>query len=214
MTHASTLDDLERDVARARVRLADDIARLRDPRAMEQAKAELMVRANDYKDRLAEKVGDAASQRAQGLAETLVQRAQDNPAAVAVMGAGLAWRLWKHPPVATLLLGAGLASLLAGRGETGASGSEGLLGRVREVNRATHAIGDRAADIAADLAQQARGLGDQAATSLTHAADRTAVAVADLNDRQGEALRENPVAMSVAAMALGAALAVALRRRA
>ena len=214
MTHASTLDDLERDVARARVRLADDIARLRDPRAMEQAKAELMVRANDYKDRLAEKVGDAASQRAQGLAETLVQRAQDNPAAVAVMGAGLAWRLWKHPPVATLLLGAGLASLLAGRGETGASGSEGLLGRVREVNRATHAIGDRAADIAADLAQQARGLGDQAATSLTHAADRTAVALADLNDRQGEALRENPVAMSVAAMALGAALAVALRRRA
>jgi hypothetical protein len=214
MTHASTLDDLERDVARARARLADDIARLRDPRAMEQAKAELMVRANDYKDRLVKKVGGAASQRVQGFADTLVQRAQDNPAAVAVMGAGLAWRLWKQPPIASLLLGAGLASLLAGRGETGASDSDGLLGRVRGVNRATHAIGDRAADMAADLAQQARGLGDQAATSLTHMADRTAVALADLNERQGEALRENPVAMSVAAMALGAALAVALRRRA
>ena len=214
MTHASTLDDLERDVARARARLADDIARLRDPRAMAQAKAELMDRAGDYRDRLVEKVGGAASQRAQGLADMLVQRAQDNPGAVAVMGAGLAWRLWKRPPIASLLLGAGLASLLAGRGQEGAAGSDGLLGRVREVNRATHAISDRAADIAADLAQQARGLGDQAATSLTHAADRTVVALADLNERQGEALRENPVAMSVAAMALGAALAVALRRRA
>jgi len=214
MTHASTLDALERDVARARARLADDIARLRDPRAMAQAKADLMDRATGYKDRLVETVGGVASERAQGFTEALVHRAQDNPAAVVVMGAGLAWRLWKHPPIATLLLGAGLASLLAGRGEEGASGSDGLLGRVREVNRATHAIGDRAVDIAADLAQQARGLGDQAATSLTHAADRTAVALADLNERQGEALRENPVAMSVAAMALGAALAVALRRRA
>ena len=214
MTHASTLDDLERDVARARARLADDIARLRDPRAMAQARTELMDRANDYRDRLVEKVGSAASQRAQGFADGLVQRAQDNPAAVAVMGAGLAWRLWKHPPIASLLLGAGLASLLAGRGEEGAAGSTGVLGRVREVNRATHAIGDRAADMAADLAQHARGLGDQAATSLTHVADRTAVALADLNERQGEALRENPVAMSLAAMALGAALGVALRRRA
>jgi hypothetical protein len=221
MTHASTLDELERDVARARARLSDDLARLRDPGAMAEAKADLMDRASDYKDRLVEKVSGVASQRAYGFTDALVRRAQDNPAAVVVMGVGLAWRLWKHPPIATLLLGAGLASLLAGRGEEGRAAPDGLLGRVQDVNRVTHPLGDRAAELAeragervVDLAEQARLMGDRTATTLSHAADRTAVALADLNERQGEALRENPVAMSVAAMALGAALGVALRRRA
>ena len=221
MTHASTLDELERDVERARTRLANDIARLRDPGAISHAKADLMARANDYKDLLTEKITAAASERSYGLTDALRQRAQDNPVAVAVMGAGLAWRLWKRPPIATLLLGAGLASLLAGRGEEGRPPPEGLLGRVQNVNRSAHMMGDRAGELAerareraADLAHQARGLGDQAATTFSHAADRTVDALAELNEHQAESLRENPVAMSVAAMALGAALGVALRRRA
>jgi hypothetical protein len=220
MTHASTLDELERDVERARARLAGNIARLRDPRTISLAKADLMAQANDYSGRLVEKVGAAASARAHGFTDALRQRAQENPAAVAAIGAGLLWRLWKHPPVVTLLLGAGLASLLAGRGEEGGAAQESLLGRVQDVNRATHAISDRAAELAerardtvADLAEQARVVGDQTATTLSLAADRTVVTLAGLNERQGEALRENPVAMSVAAMALGAALGVVLRRR-
>jgi hypothetical protein len=220
MTHASTLDELEQDVARARARLAGDIARLRDPGTISHAKADLMAQAGGYRDRLMATASGAASERAHGLTETLRQRAQENPAAVAAIGAGLLWRLWKHPPVATVLMGAGLASLLAGRGEEGRA-PEGLLGGVQAVNRATQALGGRAAELAeraretaADLAEQARVMSDQTAASLTHVAERTAVAIAGLHDEEAGAIRENPVAFTFAAVAIGAALGVALHRRA
>ena len=144
MTHDTLLDDLERDVARARVRLSGNLARLRDPRMISHAKADLMAQADDYRHRLVESVGGAANARAQNLGDLLRQRAQENPAALAAIGAGVLWRLWKRPPVATLLVGAGLASLLAGRGEEGGAPAEGLLGRVQEVNRVTHALGGAA----------------------------------------------------------------------
>jgi hypothetical protein len=36
----------------------------------------------------------------------------NNPAAVALIGAGIGWRLYKHPPITTLLLGAGATMLM------------------------------------------------------------------------------------------------------
>ena len=98
---------------------------------------------------------------------------------------------------------------------------EGLLGGVQAVNRATQALGGRAAELAeraretaADLAEQARVMSDQTAASLTHVAERTAVAIAGLHDEEAGAIRENPVAFTFAAVAIGAALGVALHRRA
>jgi uncharacterized protein YjbJ (UPF0337 family) len=40
------------------------------------------------------------------------RRVMDNPIPVAMIGAGLAWRFYRHPPVATLLVGAGVAMLM------------------------------------------------------------------------------------------------------
>jgi hypothetical protein len=52
---------------------------------------------------------------AQSSIETLIQdlkaRAAANPAAALAIGAGVAWRLIRHPPIATALVGAGLLSL-------------------------------------------------------------------------------------------------------
>ncbi len=212
MTHSAMLDELERDVERARARLAEDIARLRSPATLSHAREDLVARATDYKDQFVERVSGAVSDRAQGFTDSLRKQAQENPAAVAVIGAGIAWRLWKKPPITTLLLGAGLASLLAGRGE-GRRASGGWMESLRDVNRATYAFGDRAADLAGDLAQQARDLGDQASATLNEAADRASVVVAEFNEHQREAVRESPLAMGFAAMAVGAALALALSRR-
>ena len=208
MTHDTVLDELERDVARARVRLSGNLARLRDPRTISHAKADLMAQAHDYRHRLVESVGGAANERAQNLGDFLRRRAQDNPAAFATIGAGLLWRLWKRPPVATLLVGAGLASLLAGRGQEGEAPAEGLMGVVQEVTRATHALGGRAAD----LAEQARDMADQAVETLTHARDGKALALVGGDNR--DAIAENPMAFGVAALAIGAALGLALRRKA
>ena len=205
MTHVANLDELERDVERARARLSGNLARLRDPATISHAKADLMAQAHDYRHRLVESVGGAANERAQNLGDILRQRAQENPAALAAIGAGVLWRLWKRPPVATLLVGAGLASLLAGRGEEGRAPAEGLLGRVQEVNRATHALGGRAAD----LAERAR---HAAAETLTHTRDTEALALVDGEGR--DPIAENPIAFGLAALAIGAALGLALRRKA
>ena len=167
-----------------------------------------MAQAHDYRHRLVESVGGAANERAQNLGDFLRRRAQDNPAAFAAIGAGLLWRLWKRPPIATLLVGAGLASLLAGRGQEGEAPAEGLMGVVQEVNRATHALGGRAAD----LAEQARDMADQAVETLTHARDGKALALVGGDNR--DAIAENPMAFGVAALAIGAAVGLALRRKA
>jgi hypothetical protein len=221
MTHVANLDELERDVERARARLSGNLARLRDPATISHAKADLMAQAHDYRHRLVESVGGAANERAQNLGDILRQRAQENPAALAAIGAGVLWRLWKRPPVATLLVGAGLASLLAGRGEEGRAPAEGLLGRVQEVNRATHALGGRAAELAerarhaaADLADQARVMAEETVETMSHASDRKPLALLDLDGDGGDVIRDNPLAFGVAAVAIGAALGLALRREA
>ena len=221
MTHDTMLDELERDVERARARLTGNLARLRDPATISHAKADLMAQAHDYRHRLVESVGGAANERAQNLGDFLRQRAQDNPAAFAAIGAGLLWRLWKRPPVATLLVGAGLASLMAGRGEEGRAPAEGLLGAVQEANRATHALGGRAADLAerarhaaGDLAHQARVMADQTAETLAQALDRTGQPLLESEGDRRDAVRANPIAFGVAALAIGAALGLALRREA
>ena len=214
MTHDTLLDELERDVERARARLTGNLARLRDPGTISHAKADLVAQAHDYRHRLVESVGGAANERAQNLGDFLRRRAQDNPAAFAAIGAGLLWRLWKRPPVATLLVGAGLASLLAGRGEEGRAPAEGLLGAVQEVNRTTHALGGRAAELAERARQVAADLADQAAETLAHAGERKGMALVDMEGEGRDAIRDNPLAFGVAALAIGAALGLALRREA
>ena len=214
MTHDTMLDELERDVERARARLTGNLARLRDPGTISHAKADLMAQAQGYRHRLVESVGGAANERAQNLGDFLRRRAQDNPAAFAAIGAGLLWRLWKRPPVATLLVGAGLASLLAGRGEEGRAPAEGLLGAVQEVNRTTHALGGRAAELAERARQVAADLADQAAETLAHAGESKGMALVDMEGEGRDAIRDNPLAFGVAALAIGAALGLALRREA
>ena len=221
MTHDTMLDELERDVERARARLVGNIARLRDPGVMSHARADLLAQGQYYRRRLVESVGGAANERAQNLGDFLRRRAQDNPAAFAAIGAGLLWRLWKRPPVATLLVGAGLASLMAGRGEEGREPAEGLLGAVQEANRATHALGGRAAELAerarhaaGDLAHQARVMADQTAETLAEAMDRTGQPLFESERGGRDAIREHPLAIGVAALAVGAALGLALRREA
>jgi len=46
------------------------------------------------------------------MVEDMKAKASENPAATLAISAGLAWRLLRHPPIATALIGAGLFSLL------------------------------------------------------------------------------------------------------
>jgi vacuolar-type H+-ATPase subunit H len=106
------LDELERDVEQARARFADDLARLRSPRNLSAFKDDLWAEATQTKDELIEKTKEAAKDGAQRLFTDLKERAAANPAAALAIGAGLAWRIAHRPPIASLLVGIGLVSLL------------------------------------------------------------------------------------------------------
>jgi hypothetical protein len=106
------LDKLERDVAQARARFAGDLARLRSPDTLARFKNDLWAEARETKDDLVDKAKEAAADGAQRVLTELKERAAANPLAVAAIGAGLAWRFIHRPPIATLLIGAGLFGLL------------------------------------------------------------------------------------------------------
>ncbi len=108
----TNLDKLERDVAHARGRFADDLARLRSPDNLARFKDDLWAEARETRDDLVDKAKEAAQDGAQRMLAQLKERAAANPLATAAIGAGLAWRLIHRPPIATLLIGAGLFGLL------------------------------------------------------------------------------------------------------
>lgn len=112
MAQAKSVDELERDVEQARARVAADIALIRSPEMFESAKSGLISSVFGYRDEIAGKARDRATSFGDGLVETLKAKAAANPLAVAAIGAGIAWRLYKHPPVMTVLVGLGLTSLL------------------------------------------------------------------------------------------------------
>ena len=100
MTKAE-LDVLERDVEDARGRLRLDLARLRAPGAMDR-----------MKDDVTGRVTGAAQDTAHRVLDEIKARAAANPVAALAIGAGLAWRFIHRPPIATLLVGAGLVALM------------------------------------------------------------------------------------------------------
>ena len=100
MTHPE-LDHLERESEQARARLVGSLARLH-----------LKDQASGLKDRLSSRAKDAAQERADDAVSGIKARIAANPGAALAIGAGIAWRLYRHPPIATILIGAGLAALM------------------------------------------------------------------------------------------------------
>jgi hypothetical protein len=107
----SSLRQNELDVEEARARLAVSLAALRAPEAVASFKDDLKNDAIDTKNALLEQVQTSAQSVVHGLVEDLKAKAAANPAASLAIGAGLAWRLFHHPPVASALVGLGIFSL-------------------------------------------------------------------------------------------------------
>ena len=106
---------LEAEVAAARARLARTLDKLTDPATHEAMKNEVMERVEGYKDGLLGSVEASARAKGQGVVDDLKTRAMNNPAGAALIGAGIAYHLYRHPPITTLLVGAGTALLMRAR---------------------------------------------------------------------------------------------------
>jgi len=167
------LDVLEAEVAAARNRVAEDVARLRSPAAYSEFK---------------EDVSYTMSSAAQRAADDLKNRAAANPVAVAAIAAGLLWRFARHPPIATLLIGAGLVSLVR---TNGASGPSPMVTRTRELmHTAQEKAGEWSEDAraaAAHLSEQTERLSSQASDTAARWSAQASETAARLSEQAGQA---------------------------
>jgi hypothetical protein len=155
------LDRLEEDVAKARERVVADVARLRSPTAMADFKAD---------------INHTFSNTAQRTLDGLKSRAAANPAAVLAIGAGLLWRFARHPPIASILVGVGLASLMR---TNPASPPSPFVTRTGELAHA-------AAEKASEFTEQARETAAAAAETVSQTAARVADRATELRSRVSE----------------------------
>ena len=140
---------IEREVEAARAKLVTDLSRLRSPRAYDDF-------AETAKNVLVDKVKTSTQSAWQALVENMKAKAAENPAATLAISAGLAWRLFRHPPIATALIGAGLFSLLR-------TPSAHIIARESGdyVSHATERLKQQATDLASGVADRASDLASE-----------------------------------------------------
>jgi hypothetical protein len=126
MATNSNLDALERETEEARARFAATLDRLSSPATATAVKQELMDYAQGLKNQAlgyVQKTKDdavgAGRSKAESLVDQLKQRALANPLGVALIGAGIGWHFYRHPPITKLLVGAGIAALVKGSSASG-----------------------------------------------------------------------------------------------
>lgn len=205
------LDLLEMDVAAARDRVANDIARLRDPSTEAGLRDAVVAKATSVKNELVHQVSVKASDTAHTVWSDIKARASANPSAALAIGAGLAWQMARHPPVATLLVGVGLASLIRtnpAHPSAVANTAGKWAGEAAEIAETT---GQRARELAHDLRDHAGQALSEARTATREVLNHGAEWVEDvLPDVEGR----DTILIGTAALAIGAAAIIGLARRA
>jgi hypothetical protein len=172
-----TLRELERDVEATRAKLARDLSTLRSPSTFAEFSEEVKQEAIGTKDALL----DQAKSSALSFLDDLKARAAANPAAALVIGAGVAWRLFRHPPIATALVGAGLYSLWQAKpGDVrGLSNREYLEEAKENLQEQASDFALEAKDKAGELAMAAKVKASELATSAKDRAAELATAAKD-----------------------------------
>jgi vacuolar-type H+-ATPase subunit H len=89
-----------------------------------QAADELVTKTKMVADDLTTTTQEAVSDRASRLVADIKERAAANPVAVLAIGAGLAWRIFRKPPIASMLVGAGLIGLMRANPKQPSAGAE------------------------------------------------------------------------------------------
>jgi hypothetical protein len=226
---AAELNALERDIELTRAKFANDLARLRSPHNIAEFKEDLWAHARETKD---------------GIVANLKARAAANPLAVATLAAGVAWRLYHRPPIATLLVGLGLVGLLRtspsqadyakaedffdpGKWTSRASAfadaaKEKVQDWSAQASQATREAKTQVAETAVSMAERAsdalRDAGDTAWDRVTRLADDAASVSDQASARLHAAMPDrddrDTLLFGAAALAVTAAVGIAFQRRA
>jgi hypothetical protein len=185
-----SLRQLEQEVEAARARLARNLAVLRSPSTAAEFTESLKQEALEAKDTLVDKAKTSIQLSIESMIEDVKMRAVANPTAALAIGTGLAWRLMRHPPIATVLVGAGLLSLFRtqpARLHRRAPEEYLSYAKNRLVEQASEAadvakekaaalgetVSEKAAEAAADIKDRVQDWSAQATSAADQAAERT-----------------------------------------
>jgi hypothetical protein len=229
------LISLEREVEAARERVAGDLARLRSPTTLSEFKRELLTEARESKDQIVGSATNYVQETLQSVLSDIKGRAAANPAAALAIGAGLAWQLLRRPPIASLLVGAGVFGLLKTRPardldfasglaaqandvattvkeqvqEWGGQAGEAVRETASQVSSNVVALAERAAAAMGDAGAAARDSGTQIANKVA-SAERRASAV--ISNEMPEPHERDQLLLGAAALAIAAAVGIAAQR--
>jgi len=175
------LHQLERDVEAARAKLAGDLSTLRSPATYSEFSSQLKYEALDMKDAMVDKAKSSVQSTIDSFVEDLKARAAANPVAALAIGAGIAWRLIRRPPIATALIGAGLYGLFRTAPTPGnARTTDEYLAQAKD------RLAEQASDIAGTVKDSASAIGETAAEKAT----KLATGVKERAMEMGEAAAE------------------------
>lgn len=185
--NSAELNELERDVESARARVAGDLARLQSPATLSEFKNELWEEARRSKDRLVDETTDIAKETAQRVFSDIRDRAAANPAAALAIGAGLAWQLLRRPPIASLLVGAGLVGLMKTAPVRNGSFATGL---ATQANDVASSVKERVQEWSAEARSSTRHTASQVADNVVSFAKRASEVAADAGDAARETVAQ------------------------
>jgi hypothetical protein len=233
---AAELISLEREVEAARERVAGDLARLRSPATLSEFKSELWTEARQSKDQIVESATNYVDETVQSVLSDIKGRAAANPAAVLAIGMGLAWRLLRHPPIASLLVGAGVFGLMKTQPARDLDFTAGVAAQANDVAAtvkehvqewgalAGESVRETASQVSGNvvlLAERASAaMGNAGAAALhtgaelaNNAASTGSRASALISDAMPEPHERDQLLLGAAALAIAAAVGIASQRR-
>ena len=218
------LTKLEFEVEEARARFANDLAELRSPQTYRQFSADLKSEVQSVFERIL---------------DDLKARIAANPSAALAIGAGIGWRLLKHPPIATALIGTGLLSLwrttpvyvdekdylttaqqrlgeqVSEAAETTKDFAAETVGSVQEkASEYAQAVQEKMHGLASSAVEQAAQRLEQAGEAARHFPDQAKTAARRATARLRDENVRDQLLLGVAGLAVAAALGVTYQRRA
>jgi len=201
MMASENLRELQREVEAARARLTGDLAMLRSPETYSEFADNLKQTALDTKNSLVEDARTRTQSAVDEFVDRLKSKAASNPAAVLLIGAGVAWHLLRRPPIVSALVGGGLYSLLRTQparshlddrqymDQATAKLKEQATDAARSAGDAGMQAVDMARHKAAELAQSAARAGRQATDTARQKASELTGAAAQAGRQAADAVR-------------------------
>lgn len=174
----ATLRQLEGEAEAARAKLAADLAVLRSPSTYAEFKDGLKQEAMDARDAVVDSVRSNMKSTAESWIDDIKAKAAANPGAALLIGAGVAWRLLRNPPIATALVGAGLFSLLRTSPQPGAR----HMSDEEYIEQAKYRLREQASDLAVSAKEHATDLAGTAKEGALGFVDSARAQMHDVRD--------------------------------